>query len=80
MEDKLKKFKWDTVAVRVSVAVFWDEEEETWYAFSPTMNNIRDGDTAEEAVTMFRDATEIRTEYQVSKKALRKWLQELYEK
>lgn len=65
-----RKPKPNKVSVEVVIAVAWSEDEECYYAWSPQLGCIRDGESEEKAVSMFMEAVEVRLESWIERNTL----------
>ena len=63
------------VTIEVAIAVARSEEEGLYYAWSPQLRCVRDGQTPEEAVAMCKEALEVLFESLIERGTLRDYLQ-----
>jgi len=58
------------VFIEVAIAIGWSEEEQCFYAWSPQLDCVRDGDSEDEAAMMCREALEVLIEGLIERNTL----------
>jgi predicted RNase H-like HicB family nuclease len=58
------------ISIEIAIVTKYSDEERCFYALSPQLRCVRDGDTAEEAVALCREALEVLFESLIERKTL----------
>ena len=69
------KARADRVLIEVVIVTGYSEEEQCYYAWSPQLGCIRDGDNEERAVALCQEALEIRFESLIERGTLKETLE-----
>jgi len=64
------------ITIEVAIVTKYSEEEQGFYAWSPRLQCMRDGDTVEEALVLCREALEVLFESLLERGTLRQYLSE----
>lgn len=74
MSGSKKKDGGRLIAIEVAIATKYSDEEQCFYALSPQLRCVRDGETAEQALAMCREALEVLFESLIERGTLRQYL------
>lgn len=72
MSNLHREKKITNLSIEVVIAVAWSEEEQCYFAWSPQLGCIRDGETEEQAISLFTEAIEVRLESWIERGTLEK--------